>query len=324
MILKQIHNNKIGAYAFMLLVLIVLWVIPALKNNVAPIEISYKMPLWNILLPLVKTNWSSLLLSFLCALFAVLGISRFNTRYSFLSSQSALPGFIFVLLSGSISSMQLLNPVWLSVIFIILSFGYLYEAYNYRKTMKECFLASFWIAVGSLFSFKIVLLFPLVLITMVILRVMSFKSLLASIIGFILPWLFVLGYELAVGSVEEFLMYIEPSQEKLMCSYHYSSGSLIYFGLLILLLLISIVKTVSELGKKKIFTRKQYGTIILGALYIVFLIAGTAGCLEFMPVLSIFVSILLAHLLSSLNSWIWQNIFFFSIVALSIIGQLFL
>ncbi len=324
MILKQVHNNKIGAYAFMLLVLIMLWVIPALKDSVSPVIVNYKMPLWDLLLPMVKVKWVSLLFSFLCALFAMLGITRFNTRYSLLQSQSALPAFIFVLLTGSISSIQLVNPVWIATIFVIMSFGYLYEAYNHRKTMVECFLASLWIAVGSLFSYKIVLLYPLMLIVMPLLRVLTFKSFLASIIGFILPWLFILGYEMAFGSVKEFVEYINPTHEKLFCAYSYSQVALIYFGILLLLVLISIVKTLNELGKRKIFTRKQYNTIIVSAVYIVGLIVATGGCKEFLPLLSVFVALLIAYLIDSVSSWIWQNIFFFSVIALTIFGQLFM
>ncbi len=325
MILKQVHNNKIGAYAFMLLILLVLWVIPALKSNVEPITVNYKMPLWDVLLPVVKLKWVSLLFSFLCALFAVLGITRFNTRYSLLQSQSALPGFIFVLLTGSISSVQFINPVWIATIFVIISFGYLYEAYNHRKTMVECFLASLWIAVGSLFSYKIVLLYPLLLLfVMPLLRVLTFRSFLASIIGFILPWLFILGYELALGSIDEFLSYLQPTQEKLLCTYSFTQTSLIYFGILLLLLLSSVFKALNELSKRKIFTRKQYNTIIISSVYIVFLIVLTGGCKEFLPVLSVFVSLLLAHLIDRISSWVWQNIFFFSIVAITVFGQLFL
>ena len=324
MILKQVHNNKIGAYAFMLLVLIVLWVIPVLKSDVITASIHSKMPLWNLLSPLVKNNWVSLLSSFFCALFIVLGITRYNTRYSLLQSQSALPGFIFILLAGSIPSIQHLSPIWLSAIFIILSFGYLFEAYNYRKTMKECFLASFWIAVGSLFSYKIVLLFPLILLVMSVLRILSFKSFLATIIGFILPWIFVLGYELALGSIDDFLFYIEPTKQKLIWSYDFSSITLIYFGVLLLLLFVSIIKVVNELGKKKIFTRKQYNSVILTTLYIVVVVIITGGGKEIMPLVSIFISLLISHLIGSLTSWLWQNIFFFSVVALTIIGQLFL
>jgi len=324
MILKHVHNNKIGAYAFMLLVLIALWVIPALKINVDPINVNYKMPLWNILLPMVKLNWVSLLFSFVCALFAVLGITRFNTRYSFLQSQSALPGLIFVLLSGSISSVQFFNPIWISTIFVIISFGFLYEAYNLRKTMVECFLAALWIAVGSLFSYKLILFYPLILIAMTILRILSFRSLLAALLGFVLPWLFVFGYELVLGSIDNFIEYIQPTQDKLLCNYIYTPFSFIYYGLLFLLLLIAIIKTVNELGKRKIFTRKQYNSVIISAVYIVVLIVVTGGCREFLPMLSVFISILVAYLIDSIGSWLWRNIFFISVVALTIIGQLFM
>ncbi len=325
MILKQVHNNKIGAYAFMLLVLIVLWVIPAFKTNVDPVAVNYKMPLWDILSPVVKIKWVSLLFSFLCALFSVLGITRFNTRYSLLQSQSALPGLIFVLLAGSISSIQVLNPSWIATMFVIICFGYLYEAYNHRKTMVECFLASFWLAVGSLFSYKVLLLYPLLLFfVMPLLRVLSFRSFLASLIGFILPWLFILGYQLALGNVDEFLLYIQPTKDKLLCTYSFTVSSLIYFGVLLVLLLSSIVKALNEIGKRKIITRKQYISIIISAVYIVTLVVSTGGCRELLPVLSVFLSLLLAHLIDKVGSWVWQNILFFSIVALTVFGQLFL
>ncbi|MCW3806090.1 DUF6427 family protein [Plebeiibacterium marinum] len=324
MILKQIHSNKIGAYAFMLLLLITLWVIPFLKNNVVPVNVSGGMPMGDFLYQLNSTKWISLVASFVCILLVSVGITRFNARYGLLNKQSALPAVVFVLLAGSITSIQLLNPVMISSVFIVISLSYLFEAYNYRKTMKECFIAAFALSLGSLFAYKIVLLFPLLIFVMIPLRVLSFKSFLASLIGFVLPWLFVFGYELMWGNMSEYLLLLKPLIVKFSGDFGYTLESFIYFGLIVLLFIASMVTAINELGKKKIFTRKQFVSLIWISVYIVALVPVTGGSVEFITLAAISLSILIAHLINSINSWIWRNIFFFSVVALTVLGQLFL
>ena len=215
MLMKLIHNNKIGAYAIMLLLLLLFWIKPFSSGDSIDIgSLENPMPLWGLFTFITNVPWLGSVFSLISAIVLSLSINRLNSKYSLLSKQSALPGIIFILLLGGLSVAQRFNPLWIVTLFFMLALEFLFGAHNYRKVMKECFLAAFWISVASMFSYKAALLFPLLILLMIPLRLLTFKSVLATLIGFALPWLFWLGMELISHSIPVLLnigikLYIE-------------------------------------------------------------------------------------------------------------------
>jgi hypothetical protein len=309
----------------MLLLLIGLWIKP-FWGDYTPFTIvdGAYMPLWKVFSPLNKLVWLSTLASFVSAIIIALSITRFNSKYALLSRQSTLPGIIFVLLVSGISVNQGFHPGWITAILLIISVEYLFIAYNYRTTMKECFIAAFWISVASLFMFKVLFLIPLLLILMISMHAISFKSFLASIIGLIVPWLFVLGYELLFGSIINVVNYLTPTSEKIIGSYTHSVYSYVYIGGVFFLFLISMFSVINAYGTKKIYTRKQYQAFILLSLYISAIMAISSAYIELIPLIAIPFAIILSHLLDGIKSWIWQNVLFAVLLTLVVIGQIFL
>lgn len=324
MILKLIHNNKIGAYAFMLLTLIALWIKSLIISPTIIAEASLEMPLWKLFSFTLNSNWVSLLFSFISVVVITLAITRFISKYSLLSKPSALPGFLFIAIIGSFPIVQRFHPMWLVAILFMVSLDYLFSAYNARKTMKECFVAMFLMSAASLFAYKAIVLIPLLFISMTTLRVMSFKSLLASLIGFVLPWLLLLGFELAFGELVNLSSYVHPTIDRF---FHYYNHTPVSIGIIILMVLIAVFSffsALSEYGKKKIFTRKQYEVFLYATIYIMVIMTITGTSIEFLPIMAVSFSILMAHFIDNITSWLWQNIVLISLVIGMLLGQLFL
>jgi hypothetical protein len=306
----------------MLLLLIVLWIKP-FWGDYTPFTIadSAYMPLWKVFSPLNKLVWLSTLASFVSAIIIALSITRFNSKYALLSRQSALPGIVFILLTSGFSLNRGFHPGWITAIALIISFENLFKAYNYRKTMKECFIATFWMSVAGIFMYKALYLLPLLIILMISTHAISFKSLLASIIGLIVPWLFVLGYELLFGNLTNFVNYLTPTADKFFNAYEHSMLSYLYIGGMVFLFLIGMF---SAYGIKKIYTRKQYQAFIISSLYISAIMVLSYTSIELTPVVSISFALIISYLLDTLKSWIWQNVFFAALLILVIIGQIYL
>ncbi len=322
MILKLIHNNKIGAYALMLLSLILLWINPVVVGDVPDMKLPL-MPLWKLFSLAQSSLWISISLSFVSAVIITLNITRFNSNYALLSKQSALPGFIFIILVSSLTYVQHFSPIWISTIFFIISMDYLFHAYGKRKTMNDCFMATLWLSFATMFSYKIILIIPLIFFIMSILRVLSFKAVLASLIGLILPWLFVYGYTLFFDETSTFYSYFEFSPERIFNLYSHNMASILFFGILILIFIAALLSVFNEYGKKKIFTRKQYQVFVFSGIYLTALMILTGTSMDLLPIVAVPTSIIIAHLLDHIRSWIWQNVIVISLFITIILGQLF-
>lgn len=308
----------------MLLLIILFWIKPFIVESSGISFDENSMPLWNIF-SFAKSNlWLGFILSIISTIIIALNIVRFNAKYSLLNKQSALPGLIFVLIICGMPTAQSFSPIWITTILLTISIEYLFIAYHQRNTTKECFLAAFWISASSLFFYKVLLLIPLLFILMLALRVITFKSLLATLIGIILPWLFTLGYYLALGNMSDYFEYLHFSLGKIIQYYNHSAFSIIYLVTIIGLFIISLFSIFSEYGKKKIFTRKQYQVFIFSGIYITFLMAITGTNIEFIPLLAFPYAIIISHLIDHIRSWIWQNIILIWLFVIAIMGQIFL
>ncbi len=324
MLVKLIHTNKPGAYGLMLLVLIVLWIVPMIISPVIISERASMMPLWNIFSFIDGYSWIALLLGFVSAIIIILSLTRFNSKYALLSKQSVLPGFIYILLTGIFPNHQIFNPIWLVAILFVISLDYLFSAYNMRKTMKDCFIASFILSLASLFSYQTLLLIPLLFVSMILLRLLTFKSFLASLLGVVLPWMYLWGYELALGDTSNVLIYLQPSADKILNGYNHTLVSIVIIAVVILIFIFSLFSILNTYGKKKIFTRKQYQVFVFAGIYLLVLMAVTGPNMVLMPLLAIPFAMIIAHFIDNISSWLWQNIILSCLVVSMIIGKLFL
>ncbi len=325
MLVKLIHNNKIGAYAFMLLLILLFWIKPIfLGHAIDTSSFENPMPLWALFTFLTKIPWLAYVFSVLSAIFVGLSINRLNSKYALLSKQSALPGVVFVLLIGGMPLALHFNPIWIATLFFILGLEYLFAAHDYRKVMKECFLTAFWISVASLFSYSLVLLYPLFILLMIPLRLLNFKSFLASLIGFVLPWLFLLGTELIWGSLADCFYYLNFSWDKIAHGFQHTSFSWAYLVSIAFIFFIGALSVVRDYGTKKIFTRKQYLVFIYAALYIAALMLITGLNINMITMLAVPFSIVIAHLIDHIRAVLWKNIALACLMLLSLAGHILL
>jgi len=324
MIVSWIHNNKIGAYAFMLLLIILFGIRPIIEKSIGISFNENSMPLWHIFSFAKNNLWLGYIFSIIATIIIALNTTRFNSKYALLSKQSALPGVIFVLIVCGIPKAQHFSPIWITSILVIISLEHLFTAYHLRKTMKECFLASFWLSISSLFFYKALLLIPLLFIIMTTLRVSSFKSLLASIIGIILPWLFTFAYYIITKNTNAYFEHLNFTFNKIVQYFSHSTFSIIFLVTIVFLFIVALFSIFGEYGKKKIFTRKQYQVFIFSGIYISLLMVITGINIELIPLLAFPYAITISHLIDHIRSWVWQNIILIWIFIVAILGQVFL
>ncbi len=325
MIIKALNNNKIGAYSIMLLFLIGLWINPFFTSvNHDALYNVYPMPLWRGISGLQKNVYIASALGFIIVLINALLIIRLSTRYSMYSRPTALPGIVYIILASMFGGAQHLSPIGIGALAFLLSLNYIFETHSISRPAKQCFQAGFLLSISSLFYFKMIALFPLILLALYIVHVLNFKTFFASVIGMVLPWLYMWGYYLWInGSSAQLFADLQIVSERVFYHFEFTVVHWVVIGILLVMFLASLLSVVKGISTKKIFIRMIYRVVIFSALYCIGLAILTGVSYEFMLILSVPFSMILAHYFDELRSSLWQNIMFAALVVLTVFSQIY-
>jgi len=323
MLFRVFNRNDIVALALMPLLLIGFWTNSLLFDQSPSFPFDNNpMPLWNLVISTLKSNHLlASLISMLIALIMMFSVNRIVNRYNLFNGQTNAPGFLYMLLVSGYLMAQKLHPVWFFTPLFMLSFERLFAASGQRKPMTWCFEASFWLSLGSLFYAKGIYFIILIWMIMFILRQMSLRALMASIIGLILPYLFSFVYYFWFDKSGWFLETIFENLVSPIAFYKHTIYSQVYNGFMIFLVFISIISVVRILPAIKIITRKHYRIFIW--LIVLSMVAAITPyySLEVMPIWAIGTSIVVGRFLSLIRRRFIQEIILGLIFVLTIAAQ---
>ncbi|TAJ13569.1 hypothetical protein DMA11_08380 [Marinilabiliaceae bacterium JC017] len=326
MIFKTIHNNSILAYALMPLILGGLWA-KALLTKWMP-EFPFDqlpMPLWNLVLSVVKGNHLyAALFSLGLALINMMAVNRLVNRYGLLNKQSVLPGYIYLILVSGYGVVQHLQPVWFYSPLLILALERLFTAAGQRRPMSYCFDAAFWLSTGTLFYAKGIFLIPFIWAVIFILRMFSFRTFLASIIGLILPYFFAFCYYFWIGKQVDYFAILMENFMSPVAFFEHSIVSKAYNVIIIGIIIFSILSLVRQMPTFKIITRKHYRIFIW--LIVICLLGSMTPyfSLEIISVMAIGGAVVLAQFFSSIQKNIWQEVFLIFLLVITLVAQYFI
>ncbi len=308
------------------LFLIVFWLkslnevyIPESFGDITP------MPLWGMVLKVIKGNRlvASLIVMTL-ALLSAMGVNRFTNRYKLLSKPTVLPGIIYILLISGFIEVQYIHPVWFFVPLFLLSIEKLFNAHGKQKPMVWCFDAALWFSVGTLFFGKGMILFVFLLIVMFILRIFKTKTILASLLGLILPYTFTFVYYLIINKTDVFFDTLHVNFITPVAFFSHSIFSETYLFAMVILVVLSLIIVARQMPVFKILTRKHYR--IFNWLVILSLLTAMTPfySVEMVPIISIGSSIVIAHFLDTIRlNWV-KDIIFTLLIIITILAQIFM
>ncbi len=141
-------------------------------------------------------------------------INYISSRHNILYKETFLPGLMFVLLSSFFPQQSELTPQLVSNTFImllLLRLCYLYESVNPLLLMLD---AGFYLGVGLLFNYDLILFLPFILISVVIFTSFNLRYLLVSLLGIMLPLYFAAGIFYITDQLDEVLIVVRHSFEK--------------------------------------------------------------------------------------------------------------
>ncbi len=222
--------------------MIVLW-IPAFQNT-SPIPYNNTMPLYEFyargannlpyihnIIALVLVVSESILLNYIL------------NKFEIMAKKTAMPAIFYCLLMSCCKPLTHFYPLLFTNFFILLALFKIGLSYRIDEAFSSIFDASFYIAIASLFYFPSIIIYPLIWVTLIVIRPFIWREWLISLLGLLLPYVFVVVYYFWTDKVN-FLLYDKiffPSSDSLLTLSNQRDTFLAVASFLLLLLILSVV-----------------------------------------------------------------------------------
>ena len=186
-------------------------------------------------------------------------LSRLNVKFILLKRRTYLPSFIFLLVVSSYLPLQQLNPAVFASIFMIFAIEAMMGTFKKEGLAYEFFLASFLVSIGSLFYAKGVYLMFIVWIGLSLLRNIRWREWIFTIVGFLLPYLFLFSWFYLNGQEllprwREIILNLIPDHDFSQFGRYY----VLFYSFLAILILLASRKMIRNYQSLKIYVRKFF------------------------------------------------------------------
>ena len=139
------------------------------------------------------------LLSLLACGFTSYLLIELNTTFALIRTRTEMPSALFLFLySASLFLHPYQHTCWVQLLVMVMLFS-LFYSYESKKAPTHIFHTFFFLGMGSMLIPEFLWLVPLCFISMAALRSFNIKNFFASLIGFIIPFWIVLGYQLFIS-----------------------------------------------------------------------------------------------------------------------------
>ena len=188
---KNILMPKPQTGVLVVIVAVVIWFFSSFDESLFDFGVS--TPLTNyMLLSLGNMAWVSRILGLVLVLIISFLLVRLNERYNIIRIQTFLPALFYVLMVGTVdNSSNVLNGGIIAAFFILLSISELLSDSKVSgRQSHKAFNVFLLLSLATLFYFELIVLVPFFWIGAVFFRMFDIRMFLASIVGFIFPYVF--------------------------------------------------------------------------------------------------------------------------------------
>jgi hypothetical protein len=254
---------------------------------------------------------------------AAILIQRINVEYGFFRIKTILPAIIFILVAGGFPEMHFFHPVYISIIFLLVAIYRLFSAFDLRKPYREIFDACFLLGLGSLFYLNLLVLLPAFIAGGSILgRETRWREIMISILGCIVPWLFVATWFFLFDRFPEMISLLKVNFLTANDRIIGNIPIMAFLGFLILLTLAGSYMILVQYDEKKVSIRQYFLFFFLMFVSsILSIIIVPAVSTETLLIAAIPVTFLLSNLLLSLKRKIWGEIIIYMLLGFIVVLQ---
>lgn len=272
---------------------------------------------------LEQQNFLQVLISLILVIFTGFLIQQVNDRFGFIRARTKLPASIFVLFVGGFINMHTLHPVFFAGIFLIFAIHSLFAVFDNPNPFPQIFNAGFFIGIGSLFYFNMIIVLPAFLIGIMILcRDFHWREFVIMLIGAIIPFIFATSYAYLTDQLLDFLYTLEKNI--ITPVNHFRTNYVLqgFLGFLIVLTIIGSIKLLQQYDTRKVSSRKYYLVFLFIFIFSLTSFTFVPAVSQEMLVISIIpITFLVSNMFVSIASRFWSEFLFVILLIIVIFIQ---
>jgi hypothetical protein len=275
---------------------------------------------------IIKIGFSNILLlnllGLLVTLVSALVLNHLVTEYGMTGKLMTMGIYFFSFLSVSISSFTMMNPFILINFFLFFFIRNIYRLPNSENPVPIIFNSALMLSIASLYFFKIIFLFVIIWIGLFVHRSTSWRNFVTSIIGMIIPYLFIMTWYYWSDQLQDFMLNFSV---KVSFQLH-SALSLKMIDFIIILiiaafLIVGVLKTLARLNEKNINLRRNliitiYYLLATIGIFILFAPELNAALIIIIPA-----AVIMSNAYHDLRNYKWYNVSFTVLLFLIFINQ---
>lgn len=315
-------QNRITAGRFTLPVAILLsiscWVLGYILLPETPVQNS-GYALWETLINnSLPTTWASVSLSFI--IYGIIGYSliELNNLFAIIRMRASVQTSIYFLLVSICPALHELYAGDVASVTFLLSLFFLFKSFQHPYPAGNLFYSFLFIGMGSLFFPQLTMFVPLLWIGAYSFQALTLRSFFAGLVGWALPYWFLLGYAYFYDTIELFYQpFIELTSFHPITMQSFSLWEIATLGYLFILFLVSYIHCLVAGYEDKIRTRSYlYFLIFLCFCTFVYILLQPTLTLHLLPILLISASILIGHFVALTNSRLSNVLFICALLGL--------
>ncbi|HOM35564.1 MAG TPA: hypothetical protein P5538_00090 [Bacteroidales bacterium] len=230
-------------------------------------------------------------------------IIKINSDLFIVENGYQSPGVIFALLTGYYINNQRITGVLLGSMFLFLTFSRIFKSINDYKAYGNFFNAGLFWGLGILFYPKLIVMFPIIVISMFMIRTVLWREPLFFLSGFLIPILYYFAfyffksdYTHAVFEVRGLFYNAVIPVAKSYLTFQY-----LIFVPQLLIILIAVISRFTIKKSSKVSSRRFLTVITLITVFILAYLVSHLAELEAVIIIYPFISILLSYMFINLK-----------------------
>jgi hypothetical protein len=287
-------------------------------NLVPPADNAPELSLWQQLSAYLP-NWVERIISYL--IYAVIGyfLIELNNRFTIIRMRASMQTVIYFLMVTVCPEMHLLYAGDFAALAFLIGMFFLFSSYQQTHSSSYLFYSFFSIGVGSLLFPQLTFLSVLWLLEAYRLQSLNPRSFFAALIGWMLPYWFLLGHALYHGQMD---LFYQPFRELMVFGKPFDlrllqPWELAILPYLLVLILAAAGHSVAAGFEDKIRTRAYLWFLVDQTLFFfIVILIQPIYCSDLLPQLMICSSILIGHFFVLTNSKASNLFFILAILAL--------
>lgn len=300
------------------LVCITCWIITSILLPDSPTEPGNYL-LWQWVQELGIPSWGMRTASFV--VYAIIGyfLIEINNTFGIIRMRASVQTSLYFALITACPALHLLYAGDVASIAFLISIYLLFKSYQQPRPAGYLFHSFAFIGAGSLVFPPLTFFAPIWLIGAYNFQSLTFRSFCAAVVGWSLPYWFLLGHAFFYGQMELFYAPFRElvSLQPIRFAESFQLWELVTLGYLLIMYLVSGVHCIVSGYKDKIRTRAYlHFLIFLGLCLFVFILLQPQHCMNLLSPLLVVVSILIGHLFVLTSSRLSNGFFICSTVGL--------